>query len=166
MFTYFLSSLRYLFDACYGRYERKSFSNSLLSQKADIILNPMVVSSNRQKEISFTKPFMHYTIGLLAKKKTDKDLDMTQFMLPFTIPAWGLLVSSCLIVTIIVYLLDKYSPYGWRQTQQAQGEEGNEFSLFNSLWFCLACMLTQGADNTPRNLSGKRNDTLYLILKG
>ena len=123
-------------------------------QRADIALNPIVVSASRQKIISFTKPFMHFSVGLLVKKKEEKDLDLTQFMLPFTIPAWCLLLSSCVVVTFIVYLLDKYSPYGWRQTQQEQGEDGDEFNLFNSFWFCMACMLTQGADNTPRNLSG------------
>ena len=98
---------------------------------------------------------MHFSVGLLAKKQEEKELDLTQFMSPFTIPAWLLLISSCIVVTLIVYVLDKHSPYGWRQTQQAQGEDGDEFSLFNSLWFCLACMLAQGADNTPRNLSGE-----------
>ena len=100
---------------------------------------------------------MHFSVGLLVKKKEDKDLDLTQFMLPFTIPAWCLLLSSCIVVTFIVHLLDKHSPYGWRQTQQEQGEDGDEFNLFNSFWFCMACMLTQGADNTPRNLSGLYN---------
>lgn len=129
--------------------------NELVNERADIALNPIVVSADRQKVLSFTKPFMHFSVGLLVKKKEEKDLDLTQFMLPFTIPAWCLLLSSCIVVTFIVYLLDKHSPYGWRQTQIDQGEDGDEFNLFNSFWFCMACMLTQGADNTPRNLSGR-----------
>lgn len=34
-------------------------------------------------------------------------------------------------------------------------DDGDEFSWFNSLWFCLASMLQQGGDDTPRMLSGK-----------
>eukprot|EP00795_Rhopilema_esculentum_P008539 gene8539-14539_t len=132
-----------------------SLIQELADEKADVALNPLVVSASRQKSLSFTKPFMHFSVGLLVKKQEEKELDLTQFMSPFTIPAWLLLISSCIVVTLIVYVLDKHSPYGWRQTQQAQGEDGDEFSLFNSLWFCLACMLAQGADNTPRNLSGR-----------
>jgi len=129
--------------------------DEVTNERADIALNPIVVSASRQKDLSFTKPFMHFSVGLLVKKKQEKDIDLTQFMLPFTIPAWCLLLSSCIVVTFIVHLVDKHSPYGWRQTQQEQGEEGDEFNLFNSFWFCMACMLTQGADNTPRNLSGR-----------
>ena len=108
---------------------------------------------------------MHFSVGLLVKKKEEKDIDLTQFMLPFTIPAWCLLLSSCIVVTFIVHLVDKHSPYGWRQTQQEQGEDGDEFNLFNSFWFCMACMLTQGADNTPRNLSGMKKNFGKNIVK-
>ncbi len=119
-----------------------------------MILNPMVISAGHQVEVSFTKPFMHFSIGLLAKKKENNEPSYNEFMLPFTYSAWCVLLSSSVVVMLVVYVIDKYSPYGWRQTQQAQGEEGDEFSLFNSSWFWIACMLTQGADNTPKNLSG------------
>ena len=112
------------------------------------------MSGDRQKIVSLTTPFMHFSVSMAMKRNEEKDLDLTQFMLPFTISAWCLLLVSWLIVTLIVYVLDKYSPYGWRQVQQEEGEDGDEFNLFNSLWFCLACMLTQGPDNTPRNFSG------------
>ena len=63
------------------------------------------------------------------------------------------LTLACLVVvTGLMYIVNYISPYGYRHCKKAKNAEA--FDLFNSLWFCLASMLQQGADNTPRSLSG------------
>ena len=58
-------------------------------------------------------------------------------------------------MTIFTYVIDYLSPYGYRKTAIASGEPGDEFSLYNSLWFATASMLQQGGDNTPKSPSGR-----------
>jgi len=59
-------------------------------------------------------------------------------------------------VTIIMFILDRFSPYGYRAGAKESGEgDGNEFSLSNSLWFATGSILQQGADTTPRAGSGR-----------
>jgi len=64
-----------------------------------------------------------------------------------------LTLASLVIVTGLMYVVNFISPYGYKQSTKSKNSEA--FNLFNSLWFCLASMLQQGADNTPRSLSGK-----------
>ena len=60
------------------------------------------------------------------------------------------------MVTIIMWVLDRFSPYGYRADAKATGEgDGSEFSLSNSLWFATGSILQQGADTTPRSGSGR-----------
>lgn len=59
-------------------------------------------------------------------------------------------------VTIIMYVLDRFSPYGYRAEAKDTGEgDGNEFSMSNSLWFATGSILQQGADTTPKAGSGR-----------
>ena len=44
--------------------------------------------------------------------------------------------------------------------KEKTGEEGNEFSVPNSIWFAVASWLLQGGDNTPRTLSGESHLSL------
>ena len=54
-----------------------------------------------------------------------------------------------------MYIVDYLSPYGNRKTAKESDEPGDEFSLYNSLWFATASMLQQGPDNTPKSPSGR-----------
>ena len=57
-------------------------------------------------------------------------------------------------MTFLLYCVDYLSPIGYRKTAENPAE-GEEFNLFNSLWFATASMLQQGGDNTPKAPSGR-----------
>lgn len=76
-------------------------------------------------------------------------------MLPYSTTVWLVTLACLLFVTILMYLVNLFSPYGHRQRHMQYGETGEEFDFFNSLWFCLASMLQQGADHTPKSFSGQ-----------
>ena len=55
-----------------------------------------------------------------------------------------------------LYVLDRYSPAGFRAAAQTKGEgTGEELNLRNSIWFMAASMLQQGPDYTPRGAGGR-----------
>lgn len=98
---------------------------------------------------------MQFTMSLISKKVDTNDHDLTTFMLPYSTTVWLVTLACLLFVTILMYLVNLFSPYGHRSRHMQYGETGEEFNFFNSLWFCLASMLQQGADHTPKSFSGQ-----------
>jgi hypothetical protein len=80
-------------------------------------------------------------------------------------------VFSFLGVSIVLYIVSRFSPHEWRpmtvmtpnnnftiQTQTItthQTTSVNEFTLLNSFWFAIAALMQQGCDFTPRSLPGE-----------
>lgn len=81
-------------------------------------------------------------------------------------------VFSFLGVSIVLYIVSRFSPHEWRpisaqappnnnftmQTQTItthQTTSLNEFSLLNSFWFAIASLMQQTCDFSPRSLSGR-----------
>ena len=123
------------------------------SKHADIIVAPLTVTEAREKVVDFTVPYMFYTEDILLKKSSSKDnSDLLQFMNPFHNYVWFCTLATLVIISIAVFVINYFSPYGYKD-ENGRGTS-DEFSFFNSVWFALACMLQQGGDNTPKSLSG------------
>lgn len=96
---------------------------------------------------------MYYTEDILLKKTSSKEnYDLLQFMNPFDNQVWFATLATLVVISIAVFVINYYSPYGFKDENGRGTSE--EFSFFNSVWFALACMLQQGGDNTPKSLSG------------
>ena len=124
-------------------------------QRADLSTSPLTINSERLRVLEFSKPFMQFTMSLISKKLDTNDHDLTTFMLPYSTEVWLLTLACLLFVTVLMYLVNFFSPYGHRSRHKHHGETGEEFDFYNSLWFCLASMLQQGADHTPKSFSGE-----------
>ena len=116
------------------------------------------VTEGREKMMDFSVPFMYYTQDLIMKKPSSgiKAVNLLQFMTPFENLVWFCTLATLVITSIAVFVLNYYSPYGYKN-ENGEGTS-DEFSFFNSVWFALACMLQQGGDNTPRSLSGRKKN--------
>ena len=112
--------------------------------------------------MDFTVPFMFYTNDILMKKSSKENHDLLQFMSPFHSSVWFCTLSSLVIVSVAVFGINYYSPYGYKD--ESGRRTSDEFSYFNSLWFAVACMLQQGGDNTPRSLSGFFSFSFLLLI--
>ena len=105
--------------------------------------------------VDFSVPFMYYTEEMLLKKSSSNNgtIDYLQFMKPFHNNVWFATLASVVVISVAMFVLNYFSPYGYKE-ENGRGTS-KEFNFFNSVWFALACMLQQGADNQPRNLSGR-----------
>ena len=112
----------------------------------------IAITETREKVVDFTVPFMYYTDDLLVKKTSTETTDLLQFMDPFENGVWIATLGVVALISIAVFAVNYFSPYGYKDENGRGTSE--EFNFFNSVWFSLACMLQQGGDNTPRNLSG------------
>ena len=126
-----------------------------ITQRADLSTSPLTINSERLQVLEFSKPFMQFTMSLISKKVDLNDHDLTTFMLPYSTTVWLVTLACLLFVTVLMYLVNFFSPYGHRSRHKHHGETGEEFDFHNSLWFCLASMLQQGADHTPKSFSGR-----------
>ena len=122
-------------------------------KRADIAVASLTVTESREKIVDFSVPYMYYSREILVKKSPHSGkVDLLQFMNPFDIQVWFATLASLIIISVAVFVINYFSPYGCKDENGRGTSE--EFNFFNSVWFALACMLQQGGDNTPKSSSG------------
>ena len=118
-----------------------------------MIVASLTVTDAREEVIDFTVAYMQYTSDLIVKKQATAKVQYLQFLHPFEYTVWVMLLVWLIVMTLATFTVNYFSPYGYENTNG--GGTASEFSLLNSAWFSLACMLQQGGDNTPKSLSGE-----------
>ena len=115
----------------------------------------ITVTSKREEVIKFTKPYMELQNSYVKRRSNVMQLDVLQFLSPFSAHVWLITVLAGIAGSIVIYYVELYSPSGWRNAvKEANGQDGEMFSVANSIWFTVSSWLLQGGDNTPRSLSG------------
>ena len=59
-----------------------------LPQSADLAIGSLTITSEREKHIDFTKPFMDFTMSLIMRKPPEEKVDIFAFLLPFKSELW------------------------------------------------------------------------------
>lgn len=78
---------------------------------------------------------------------------------PLAYEIWMCIVFAYIGVSVVLFLVSRFSPYEWHTEEPEDGKEGpsdqppNEFGIFNSLWFSLGAFMQQGCDISPRLVS-------------
>merc|ERR1719189_1874638 len=76
------------------------------------------------------------------------------FMNPLSMEIWMCVVFAYIGVSIVLFLVSRFSPYEWQIEESMSGTTvSNHFSVINSLWFALGAFMQQGIDITPRSIS-------------
>ncbi|XP_017553847.1 glutamate receptor 1a isoform X1 [Pygocentrus nattereri] len=154
----------------------------LVYGKADIAVAPLTITLVREEVIDFSKPFMSLGISIMIKKPTKSKPGVFSFLDPLAYEIWMCIVFAYIGVSVVLFLVSRFSPYEWHaedyeenaeanpnqpssstgqtgqggQNQPQQSpEQTNEFGIFNSLWFSLGAFMQQGCDISPRSLSGR-----------
>ena len=119
-----------------------------------MIVADLTITERREKVVDFSVPYIYNTEEMLLKKTSSSGtIDLLQFLNPFDNHVWFATLASLVLISVAVFVLNYFSPYGYKD-DNGQGTS-EEFTFFNSAWFALTCMLQQGADNSPRSLSGR-----------
>ncbi|KAL7299265.1 hypothetical protein TKK_0007854 [Trichogramma kaykai] len=153
----------------------------LIRKEADIAIAPMTITSERERVIDFSKPFMSLGISIMIKKPVKQNPGVFSFLNPLSKEIWVCVIFSYIGVSIVLFIVSRFSPYEWRvltigtnrdpslvsrdgTLQHAHGSQGshiqhtsiaNDFSILNSLWFALGAIMQQGSDLSPRSISGR-----------
>uniref|UniRef100_A0A672ST67 Glutamate receptor 1-like n=1 Tax=Sinocyclocheilus grahami TaxID=75366 RepID=A0A672ST67_SINGR len=151
----------------------------LVYGKADVAVAPLTITLVREEVIDFSKPFMSLGISIMIKKPTKSKPGVFSFLDPLAYEIWMCIVFAYIGVSVVLFLVSRFSPYEWHaddeedgmeqqtqdqnqppspdqnQREEKQPEHTNEFGIFNSLWFSLGAFMQQGCDISPRSLSGR-----------
>ncbi|XP_061581801.1 glutamate receptor 1a isoform X3 [Cololabis saira] len=157
----------------------------LVYGKADLAVAPLTITLVREEVIDFSKPFMSLGISIMIKKPTKSKPGVFSFLDPLAYEIWMCIVFAYIGVSVVLFLVSRFSPYEWHADDYEEGgepqsptqasasngvqgqtsaqqnanqlnqEQTNEFGIFNSLWFSLGAFMQQGCDISPRSLSGR-----------
>ncbi|CAB3983880.1 glutamate receptor ionotropic, NMDA 1-like, partial [Paramuricea clavata] len=126
----------------------------ILEEKADMIVAPLTINNERAKVIDFSKPFKYQGITILVKK-SENPSSLSSFLRPFQIELWLLVLLSVHVVAVILYLLDRFSPFGRFQLAKCDKDE-TPLNLSSAMWFSWGVLLNSGiGEGTPRSFSAR-----------
>ncbi|KAK7922644.1 hypothetical protein WMY93_009546 [Mugilogobius chulae] len=143
-----------------GARKRSSYPQMRPQTKADIAVAPLTITLVREEVIDFSKPFMSLGISIMIKKPQKSKPGVFSFLDPLAYEIWMCIVFAYIGVSVVLFLVSRFSPYEWHTEEYEDGqiqtnESTNEFGIFNSLWFSLGAFMRQGCDISPRSLSGR-----------
>ncbi|KAJ4945865.1 hypothetical protein JOQ06_023543, partial [Pogonophryne albipinna] len=171
-----------------GKYGARDLENKmwngmvgeLVYGKADVAVAPLTITLVREEVIDFSKPFMSLGISIMIKKPTKSKPGVFSFLDPLAYEIWMCIVFAYIGVSVVLFLVSRFSPYEWHAEDYEEGaepqsptqasangvqqgqappqqnnnqqslEQTNEFGIFNSLWFSLGAFMQQGCDISPR----------------
>jgi len=166
----FKYTIRLVSDGKYGQYsESKQHWSGMIgeleSQKADLAVADLVITSERARVVDFTMPFMNTGITLLYKREPygyNRGL-FTLFVSPFEIYVWLCILAAYFTVSFVLFIIARFNAIEKENAEEScstrnenvvQSANGKEaFTVLNSFWFILASGLAQRVDFIPRAFS-------------
>uniref|UniRef100_A0A0K0CTY1 Glutamate receptor 1 n=1 Tax=Angiostrongylus cantonensis TaxID=6313 RepID=A0A0K0CTY1_ANGCA len=129
----------------------------LLNGRADVAVASLTINQERERVVDFSKPFMTTGISIMIKKPDKQEFSVFSFMQPLSTEIWMYIIFAYIGVSVVIFLVSRFSPYEWRVEETARGgfTISNDFSVYNCLWFTLAAFMQQGTDILPRSVSGR-----------
>uniref|UniRef100_A0AAQ4NZM8 Glutamate receptor n=1 Tax=Gasterosteus aculeatus aculeatus TaxID=481459 RepID=A0AAQ4NZM8_GASAC len=123
----------------------------LVYGKAEIAVAPLTITLVREEVIDFSKPFMSLGISIMIKKPQKSKPGVFSFLDPLAYEIWMCIVFAYIGVSVVLFLVSRFSPYEWHTEEPEEGTDGppsdqppNEFGIFNSLWFSLDAAAVTG----------------------
>ncbi|XP_074529132.1 glutamate receptor 1b isoform X2 [Halichoeres trimaculatus] len=106
-------------DGKYGAKDAESNTwngmvGELVYGKADVAVAPLTITLVREQVIDFTKPFMSLGISIMIKKPTKSKPGVFSFLDPLAYEIWMCIVFAYIGVSVVLFLVSRFSPYEWK----------------------------------------------------
>ncbi|XP_017752386.1 PREDICTED: glutamate [NMDA] receptor subunit 1 isoform X1 [Eufriesea mexicana] len=142
-------------DSSGGKKEWTGLIGELVNERADMIVAPLTINPERAEFIEFSKPFKYQGITILEKKPS-RSSTLVSFLQPFSNTLWILVMVSVHVVALVLYLLDRFSPFGRFKLANTDGTEEDALNLSSAIWFAWGVLLNSGiGEGTPRSFSAR-----------
>ncbi|XP_065143106.1 glutamate receptor 1b isoform X2 [Paramisgurnus dabryanus] len=95
----------------------------LVYGKADVAVAPLTITLVREEVIDFSKPFMSLGISIMIKKPTKSKPGVFSFLDPLAYEIWMCIVFAYIGVSVVLFLVSRFSPYEWHTDDEDDGTE-------------------------------------------
>ncbi|XP_014091080.1 glutamate [NMDA] receptor subunit 1 [Bactrocera oleae] len=137
-----------------SRKEWSGLIGELVNERADMAM-PLTINPERAEFIEFSKPFKYQGITILEKKPS-RSSTLVSFLQPFSNTLWILVMVSVHVVALVLYLLDRFSPFGRFKLSHTDSNEEKALNLSSAVWFAWGVLLNSGiGEGTPRSFSAR-----------
>ncbi|KAM6970057.1 glutamate receptor ionotropic, kainate 4-like [Aplochiton taeniatus] len=137
----------------------------LISRKADLAVAGLTITSGRQQVIDFSKPFMTLGISIMYRAHVARRPGYFSFLDPFSPGVWLFMLLAYLIVSCVLFLVARLTPYEWCVSEpRLRGSCNlvlNQYTMGNSLWFPVGGLMQQGSAIAPHALSTRCLSTVW-----
>ncbi|EDO37276.1 predicted protein, partial [Nematostella vectensis] len=106
----------------------------LLRGEADVAIADLTITDARSRVVDFTHPFLHVGMAILVAVYKNRSGWLVRFLEPFSTELWIVAVAAVNIVFVILWIIDKRSPYG-HYRRGSSYKERKKFHMIASLWF-------------------------------
>ncbi|XP_012263496.2 ionotropic receptor 25a [Athalia rosae] len=135
----------------------------LLRGEIDIAVAALTMTSEREEVIDFVAPYYEQSGILIAIRKPVRKTSLFKFMTVLRLEVWLSIVGALTVTGVMIWLLDKYSPYSARNNKKLYPYPCRDFTLKESFWFALTSFTPQGGGEAPKALSGRTLVAAYWL---
>ncbi|XP_049951836.1 ionotropic receptor 25a-like [Schistocerca serialis cubense] len=131
--------------------------------ETDMIIAPLTMTSEREEVIDFVAPYFDQSGISIVIRKPVRETSLFKFMTVLRLEVWLSIVGALTVTGIMIWLLDKYSPYSAQNNKEMYPYPCREFTLKESFWFALTSFTPQGGGEAPKALSGRTLVAAYWL---
>ncbi|XP_066943797.1 ionotropic receptor 25a-like isoform X1 [Macrobrachium rosenbergii] len=154
-------------DGQYGARQKNGSWNGLVGDLAkgltDIIVAPLTMTSEREEVIDFVAPYFDQSGISIVIRKSQREESLFKFMTVLKAEVWVSIVAALVVTGVMIWLLDRYSPYSAQNNAALYPANCRKFTLKESFWFALTSFTPQGGGEAPKALSGRTLVAAYWL---
>ncbi|XP_071539870.1 ionotropic receptor 25a [Panulirus ornatus] len=154
-------------DGQYGARQKNGSWNGLVGDLSngvtDLIVAPLTMTSEREEVIDFVAPYFDQSGISIVMRKRQREESLFKFMTVLKAEVWVSIVAALVVTGIMIWLLDRYSPYSAQNNADLYPPHCRKFTLKESFWFALTSFTPQGGGEAPKALSGRTLVAAYWL---
>lgn len=91
----------------------------LVSGETDFAVSALKMYSEREEVIDFVAPYFEQTGITIVMRKPVREASLFKFMTVLRLEVWMSIIAALIVTAVMIWLMDKYSPYSSRNNRQA-----------------------------------------------
>uniref|UniRef100_A0A182YLZ0 Ionotropic receptor 8a n=1 Tax=Anopheles stephensi TaxID=30069 RepID=A0A182YLZ0_ANOST len=135
----------------------------LVTGEIDFAIASLKMTAEREEVVDFVAPYFEQTGILIAMRKPVRETSLFKFMTVLRLEVWLSILLAIVATAVMLWLLDKFSPYSAKNNKDAYPYECRNFTLKESFWFALTSFTPQGGGEAPKALSGRTLVAAYWL---
>lgn len=129
--------------------------NKVKNGEMDMLLAIAWITSYESELMDFTIPFYGSSGLVILMKKPIKPVAIFKFLTVFEPNVWWTILGLYFLTTVVLHFYDLKSPFSCRNYRVFDPDndlhQERLFSVRESLWFGLMCLMAQGGGAIPRS---------------